>query len=398
MSFFVTTNTFNVIYRHGGRLITKDDGVVMYINGEYKVSVCSRDTTYEDFLVKAETICNLKKFNFSLQCVVDESPPITIACEADYTLMMATITETTNVICVWMVGDPSPAQGNNKGKSVQRNLFQEDLDWAKQPDYSSFSTPLKLVPLPSQYMLSPPSAEKLDVPVRCKGKGLSSDPVVIETPPPPAQFREVAYIPNIVSSGNYVMCGSSSKGPSGTINMSAGNDFIEAALILDEMQLDKGFCDQYKSQIVQEDEKVVALGNDEDSEATLWDSEVDVLDSPRSWNTEDILNDMMYDDSSPMFGDDNRSPNLKFDLNESPKSPIGTFNLNLDVSPREHYSPPFLNSLEQQLNDEMYDDSQPMFGPFPTPETTQMPDLNDHSDDTNVHPADINEDQVDMQG
>ncbi|KAF5190559.1 hypothetical protein FRX31_019853 [Thalictrum thalictroides] len=203
-----------------------------------------------------------------LQYVVDESPPIIVASEADYSLMMSTISETTNVICVWMVGDPSHVQGNNKGKSVQRNLFHEDSDWAKQPDYSSFSTPLKLLPLPSQYMLSPPSAEKFDVPMRCKGKGVSSDPVVLETPPP-TQFRELTYIPKVVAAVKHVMGGFSLKMPSGQPVMSTGKDFLEAAAILDEMQLNQGFWDQYQSQIVEEDGKAVALGNDEDSEATL---------------------------------------------------------------------------------------------------------------------------------
>ncbi|KAF5200649.1 hypothetical protein FRX31_009764, partial [Thalictrum thalictroides] len=250
-------------------------------------------------------------------------------------------------------------------------------------------------------MLSPPSAEKFDVTMRCKGKGVSSDPVVLETPPP-TQFREVTYIPKVVAAVNHVMGGTSSKMPSGQPVMSTGKDFLEAAAILDEMQLNQGFWDQYQSQIVEEDGKAVALCNDEDSEATLWDSEVDVLDSPKSWTTEDALNDMMYDDSGPMFGDDNRSPNLNFDLNESPKSPIGTFDLNLDVSPREHYSPPPPNSLEQQLIDEMYNDSQPMFGSFSTPEATQnvtnILDLNAHTEEINEHPADMNKDVEDIQG
>ncbi|KAF5189969.1 hypothetical protein FRX31_020444 [Thalictrum thalictroides] len=116
--------------------------------------------------------------------------------------------------------------------------------------------------------------------------------------------------------------------------------------------------------------------------------------------TEDILNDMMYDDSAPMFGDDNRSPNLTFDLNKSPKSPIVTFDFNLDVSPREHYSPAPLNSLEQHLNDEMYDDSQPMFGPYSTPDSTpngtNIPDLNTHPEEMNDHPADMNEQEIDF--
>ncbi|KAF5183836.1 hypothetical protein FRX31_026578 [Thalictrum thalictroides] len=167
------------------------------------------------------------------------------------------------------------------------------------------------------------------------------------------------------------------------------------------MQLDPGFWDQYQSQIIQEDEKAVALGNDEDNEATMWDSEVDVFDYPKSWGI-DILNDMMYDDSAPMFRDDNRSPNLTFDLNESPKSPIMTFDLNLDVSPREHYSPTPLNSLDQQLNDEMYDDSQPMFGPYSTPDYTRngtnIPDLNIHPEEMNEHPADMNEQEADFHG
>ncbi|KAF5189468.1 hypothetical protein FRX31_020946 [Thalictrum thalictroides] len=50
-----------------------------------------------------------------------------------------------------------------------------------------------------------------------------------------------------------------SKVPSGQPNTSTGNDFLEAAGILDEMQLDPSFWDQYKSQTIQEDEKVVAI-------------------------------------------------------------------------------------------------------------------------------------------
>ncbi|KAF5179866.1 hypothetical protein FRX31_030548 [Thalictrum thalictroides] len=234
-------------------------------------------------------------------------------------------------------------------------------------------------------MLSPPSAEKFDVPMRCKGKGVSSDPVVLETPPQ-----------------THVMGGSSSTMPSRQPVMSTGKDFLDAAAILDEMQLNQGLWDQYQSQIVEEDGKAVALGNDEDSEAILWDSEVYLLDSPRSWTTEDAFNDMMYDDSGPMFGNDNRSPNLNFDFNESPKSPIGTFDLNLDVSPRENYSPPPPNNVEQQLIDEMYNDRQPMFGSFSTPEATQnatnIPDLNAHTEEINEHPTDMNEEQEDIQG
>ncbi|KAF5179819.1 hypothetical protein FRX31_030588 [Thalictrum thalictroides] len=100
-----------------GEFLTKENGEILYMNGDYKVKVYTRSSNFHDFLMMVGDVYEVEMF--SLICIMNYSTPTIIAIEFDYASMLSFITPTTNVICVWVIG----GQTKGKGKEVQRNLF-----------------------------------------------------------------------------------------------------------------------------------------------------------------------------------------------------------------------------------------------------------------------------------